>query len=45
MASVARETFIAYVFVMSEAVFKCPVLCSEPEGNKATSTNLGVSLM
>jgi hypothetical protein len=45
MASAARETFSAYAFVMLEAVFKCPVLCSEPEGDKATSTNLGISLM
>ena len=45
MASVARETFIAYAFEMMEAVFKRPILCGESKGNKSTSTKPGISLM
>lgn len=43
MANVARETFIAYAFEMMAAVFKSPILCGEPKGNKSTSTKPGVN--
>jgi hypothetical protein len=30
---------------MMEAIIKSPILCGESEGNKPTSTKLGISLM